>query len=102
MPLPDSYTLKPGSIPAYFEAMLSAEAPKRFTARFLESLEFTSVISPDHSCDRDWWESGVHSRRRTRRKFQLGRSSSRGLFPVLQRVEPFDEAGVPFPAGSAG
>jgi hypothetical protein len=42
MSLPDSYTLKPGSIPAYFEAMLSAEAPKRFTARFLESLEFTS------------------------------------------------------------
>jgi len=42
MSLPNSYTLKPGSIPAYFEAMLSAEAPKRFTARFLESLEFTS------------------------------------------------------------
>jgi Family of unknown function (DUF5343) len=42
MSLPDSHTLKPGSIPAYFEAMLGAEAPKRFTARFLESLEFTS------------------------------------------------------------
>lgn len=42
MSLPDSYTLKPGSIPAYFEAMLSAEAPKRFSTRFLESLEFTS------------------------------------------------------------
>jgi hypothetical protein len=34
MSLPDSYTLKPGSIPAYFEAMLNAEAPKRFTADF--------------------------------------------------------------------
>ena len=43
MPLPDSYTLKPGSIPAYFEAMLNAEAPERFTTRFLESLEFKST-----------------------------------------------------------
>lgn len=42
MALPDSYTLKPGSIPAYFEAMLNAEAPQRFTAGFLESLEFKS------------------------------------------------------------
>ena len=43
MALPDSYTLKPGSIPAYFEAMLAAEAPERFTTRFLESLEFKST-----------------------------------------------------------
>jgi hypothetical protein len=43
MSLPDSYTLKPGSIPAYFEAMLNAEAPERFTTRFLESLEFKST-----------------------------------------------------------
>lgn len=43
MALPDSYTLKPGSIPAYFEAMLNAEAPERFTTRFLESLEFKST-----------------------------------------------------------
>jgi len=43
MALPDSYTLKPGSIPAYFEAMLNAEAPDRFTMRFLESLEFKST-----------------------------------------------------------
>lgn len=43
MALPDSYTFKPGAIPAYFEAMLSAEAPERFTTRFLESLEFKST-----------------------------------------------------------
>ena len=43
MALPDSYTLKPGSIPAYFEAMLEAEAPERFSTRFLESLEFKST-----------------------------------------------------------
>lgn len=43
MALPDSYTVKPGSIPAYFEAMLNAEAPERFTTRFLESLEFKST-----------------------------------------------------------
>lgn len=43
MPLPDSYTLKPGSITTYFEAMLSAEAPERFSTRFLESLEFKST-----------------------------------------------------------
>jgi len=41
--LPDGYTLKPGSIPAYFEAMLNAEAPDRFTQRFLENLEFKST-----------------------------------------------------------
>jgi hypothetical protein len=43
MALPDSYTLKPGSVPAYFEAMLNAEAPDRFSVRFLESLEFKST-----------------------------------------------------------
>lgn len=43
MALPDSYTLKPGSVPAYFDAMLNAEAPDRFTVRFLESLEFKST-----------------------------------------------------------
>lgn len=42
MALPDAYTLKPGSIPAYFDAMLNAEAPDRFSTRFLESLDFTS------------------------------------------------------------
>ena len=42
MALPDSYTLKPGTIPAYFEAMLNADAPKRVSSSFLESLGFTS------------------------------------------------------------
>lgn len=43
MVLPDSYTNKPGSISEYFEALLNAEAPERFTVRFLESLEFKST-----------------------------------------------------------
>jgi hypothetical protein len=43
MPLPDSYTIKVGAIPAYIEAMLAAEAPDRFSIKFLESLEFTST-----------------------------------------------------------
>ncbi len=43
MALPDSYTFKPGSIPAYFEAMLNAEAPERFSQKFLASLEFKST-----------------------------------------------------------
>lgn len=41
--LPNSYTTKPNSIASYFEAMLNAEAPQRFTTRFLESLEFKST-----------------------------------------------------------
>lgn len=48
MALPNSYTNKPGSIPAYLEAMLNAEAPERFSTRFLESLEFKS------NNDRTW------------------------------------------------
>jgi hypothetical protein len=43
MSLPDSYTVKPGSIPAYFEAIANAEAPERFTIKFLQNLEFTST-----------------------------------------------------------
>ena len=43
MPLPDSYTLKPGSIPAYFDAILQAQAPERFSVKFLEGLEFKST-----------------------------------------------------------
>jgi hypothetical protein len=43
MALPNSYTVKPGSIPAYFEAMLEAEAPERFSTRFLERLDFKST-----------------------------------------------------------
>lgn len=41
--LPDSYTVKPGSIPAYFDALLNADAPDRVTVRFLENLEFKST-----------------------------------------------------------
>ena len=43
MPLPDSYTIKVGAIPAYIEAMLAAEAPDRFSIKFLETLEFSST-----------------------------------------------------------
>lgn len=43
MALPDSYTKKPNAIAAYFEAMLDAEPPERFTYRFLENLEFKST-----------------------------------------------------------
>jgi hypothetical protein len=42
MALPDSYTIKIGALPAYFEAMRGAEAPDRFSAKFLEKLEFSS------------------------------------------------------------
>lgn len=43
MPLPDSYTLKPNSIPAYFDAILDAQPPERFSVKFLENLGFTST-----------------------------------------------------------
>lgn len=43
MALPDSYTLKPNSIPAYFDAMLDAQPPERFSLKFLENLGFTST-----------------------------------------------------------
>ncbi|SRR6266851_5681445 len=43
MALPDTYTLKPGSIPAYFDAILQAQAPERFSIKFLEGLEFKST-----------------------------------------------------------
>lgn len=43
MALPDSYTLKPGSIPAHFDAMLDSQAPERFSIKFLENLGFTST-----------------------------------------------------------
>ena len=43
MALPDSYTVKPNSISAYFEAMLDAKPPERFTYSFLENLEFKST-----------------------------------------------------------
>jgi hypothetical protein len=40
MTLPDAYTLKVGSIPAYFDAMLDAQPPERFSAKFMEKLGF--------------------------------------------------------------
>ncbi|HKV42851.1 MAG TPA: DUF5343 domain-containing protein [Blastocatellia bacterium] len=43
MPLPDNYTQKPGSIPAYFDAILDAQPPDRFSIRFLENLGFAST-----------------------------------------------------------
>jgi hypothetical protein len=43
MALPDSYTLKPNAIPAYFDAMLDAQPPERFSVKFIENLGFTST-----------------------------------------------------------
>ena len=43
MGLPDSYTLKPGAIPDYFDAIKNAQAPDRFSTRFLEGLGFKST-----------------------------------------------------------
>lgn len=43
MALPESYTLKPNAIPAYFDAMLDAQPPDRFSLKFLENLGFTST-----------------------------------------------------------
>lgn len=43
MALPDSYTVKPNAIPAYFDALLNAEAPERFSYKFLSNLEFKST-----------------------------------------------------------
>lgn len=43
MSLPDSYTQKPGSLPAYFDAVLDAQPPERFSIKFLENLGFMST-----------------------------------------------------------
>src|SRR2546430_11840083 len=43
MPLAESYTFKPKSIPAYFDAILDAQPPERFSIKFLENLGFTST-----------------------------------------------------------
>jgi hypothetical protein len=43
MQLPDSYTIKISAIPAYFDAMLDAQPPERFSVKFLENLGFTST-----------------------------------------------------------
>ena len=43
MTLSESYTQKPNAIPAYFDAMLDAQAPERFSVKFIENLGFTST-----------------------------------------------------------
>lgn len=43
MALPDSYTIKTGSMQAYFDAVLDAQPPERFSVKFLENLGFTST-----------------------------------------------------------
>lgn len=43
MSLPDSYTQKPNAIPSYFDAILDAQPPERFSIKFLENLGFTST-----------------------------------------------------------
>jgi len=43
MALAESYTLKPNSIPAYFDAIQDAQPPERFSLKFLENLGFTST-----------------------------------------------------------
>jgi hypothetical protein len=41
MSLPSSYTIKTNAIPDYFEAMLNAQPPERFSQKFLEGLGFS-------------------------------------------------------------
>ncbi|MCC7291894.1 MAG: DUF5343 domain-containing protein [Phycisphaerales bacterium] len=43
MALPDSYTFKANAIPAYFDALLGAQPPERFSVKFLENLGFKST-----------------------------------------------------------
>src|SRR5687768_1304001 len=43
MNLPDSYILNTASIPGYFDAILNAQPPERFSTRFLEGLGFKST-----------------------------------------------------------
>jgi Family of unknown function (DUF5343) len=43
MKLPDSYTVKAGAIPSYFDAIVEAQPPDRFSIKFLENLGFTST-----------------------------------------------------------
>ena len=43
MALPNSYTLKPGSIPVYFDSIKNAEPPQRFSIKFMENLDFKST-----------------------------------------------------------
>lgn len=41
--MPDSYILNLGSIPEYFDAIVNAQPPERFSTRFLEGLGFKST-----------------------------------------------------------
>ena len=43
MGLPNSYTQKPVAIPAYFQAILDAQPPERFSIKFLENIGFAST-----------------------------------------------------------
>lgn len=43
MGLPNSYTQKPGALSSYFDAILDAQPPERFSIRFLENLGFSST-----------------------------------------------------------
>jgi hypothetical protein len=43
MALPDSYVVNYGSVPNYFNAILDAHPPERFSYKFLENLGFTST-----------------------------------------------------------
>lgn len=43
MALPDKYTLKTSAIPEYFDAILGAEAPERFSYKFIQNLGFTTT-----------------------------------------------------------
>ncbi|MFT3934179.1 MAG: DUF5343 domain-containing protein [Chitinophagaceae bacterium] len=43
MALPNSYSVKSGSFQAYFQAIQDAQAPERFTVKFLAGLEFAST-----------------------------------------------------------
>ena len=43
MSLPDSYAQKFSAVPAYFDAVLDAQPPERFSIKFLENLGFSST-----------------------------------------------------------
>jgi hypothetical protein len=43
MALPDSYTVKYGALPEYFQAIHNAKPPERFSGKFLENLGFAST-----------------------------------------------------------
>jgi len=46
MSLPNSYTLKTGAITDYFEGILNAQAPSRFSYKFLEGIWTCRVCVP--------------------------------------------------------